>query len=205
MAWSGGVFTRTNGTYSGASVWASDQSASISIVPSRHDTHDLDLATGINQCVNKDGSNATGIITSTWLHADAATRHTMLAEFDECNASGTQTEIDFRKRVNNYTLGSYSFYDVDKAIMPYAGKITALTVLLGDTVSAGSLTVKLYKNGSYTSSSVTINTGATNYATFSAVSFSAGDNLSLKYDTSGFSETGSEKAVIGQIWGHFTA
>lgn len=58
MAWSGGTFTRTNGTYSGASVWASDLAALVKIVASRHDTHDQDLATGINACINKNGQNS---------------------------------------------------------------------------------------------------------------------------------------------------
>lgn len=58
MPWSGSTFTRTNGTYSGASVWASDLAANIKIVASRHDTHDQDLATGINACLNKNGLNS---------------------------------------------------------------------------------------------------------------------------------------------------
>lgn len=57
MPWSGGVFTRTNGTYDGATVWASDAAASVKIQSSRHDTHDQDLANGINACVARDGSN----------------------------------------------------------------------------------------------------------------------------------------------------
>lgn len=55
MAWSGGTFTRTNGAYSGAAVWQSDASASIKIRADRHDTHDLDLANGINFCLHKGG------------------------------------------------------------------------------------------------------------------------------------------------------
>ena len=58
MGWSGGVFTRTNGVYSGATVWASDKAALINIVATRHDTHDQDLAQGINACLLKDGTNA---------------------------------------------------------------------------------------------------------------------------------------------------
>lgn len=58
MGWSGGTYTRSNGTYSGASVWASDESMAIGIESARHDTHDQDLATGINSCLAKDGSNA---------------------------------------------------------------------------------------------------------------------------------------------------
>ena len=58
MPWSGGTYTRTNGTYSGAAVWTSDASASINILANRHDTHDLDLASGINACLHKGGQNA---------------------------------------------------------------------------------------------------------------------------------------------------
>ena len=58
MAWSGGSFTRTNGTYSGASVWQSDASAAIDIEADRHDTHDKDLADGINNCLTKDATNS---------------------------------------------------------------------------------------------------------------------------------------------------
>lgn len=58
MPWSGGTYTRTNGTYSGAAVWTSDASASINILANRHDTHDTDLAAGINACLHKGGQNA---------------------------------------------------------------------------------------------------------------------------------------------------
>lgn len=57
MGWSGGTFTRTNGTYNGSTVWAQDRDASVKITAAHHDTHDQDLATGINACVAKDGSN----------------------------------------------------------------------------------------------------------------------------------------------------
>lgn len=57
MSWSAGVFTRTNGVFSGASVWNSDKGAGVKIITSRHDTHDEDLATGINNCLTKDGQN----------------------------------------------------------------------------------------------------------------------------------------------------
>lgn len=57
MPWSNGTFTRSNGVNTGATTWATDESGGVGIVSSRHDTHDQDLATGINQCLNKDGSN----------------------------------------------------------------------------------------------------------------------------------------------------
>ena len=59
MSWNGtGTFTRTNGVYSGGTVWADDKAAAIKIVATRHDTHDTDLANGINNCLAKDGQNA---------------------------------------------------------------------------------------------------------------------------------------------------
>lgn len=57
MAWSGGSFSRTNGVNTGASVWADDKAAGVKIVSGRHDTHDQDLATGINSCLHKAGQN----------------------------------------------------------------------------------------------------------------------------------------------------
>lgn len=54
MAWAAGTFSRSGG----ATKWAIDRDASTEIEAGIHDTHDEDLATGINQCINKDGSNS---------------------------------------------------------------------------------------------------------------------------------------------------
>ena len=54
MSWNGsGTFTRQFGS----SGWANDKAAGTKIVASRHDTNDDDLATGINNCLTKDGQN----------------------------------------------------------------------------------------------------------------------------------------------------
>lgn len=66
--WSGGIFTRGNGTYEGADVWADDKAASVKIVASRHDTHDQVLADGINACLTKDGAN-TPSTNMSWIHS----------------------------------------------------------------------------------------------------------------------------------------
>lgn len=58
MPWSGGAFTRTNGVHTGATLWAQDRDAGTKILAARHDTHDQDLATGINSTLEKSGSNA---------------------------------------------------------------------------------------------------------------------------------------------------
>ena len=58
MGWSGGTYTRSDGVFTGTSIWQSNRDAGTKIVADRHDTHDQDLATGLNQAINKDGSNA---------------------------------------------------------------------------------------------------------------------------------------------------
>lgn len=59
MAWSGGgSFSRSNGTHTGATTWQQDEAAGTGIVADRHDTHDQDLALGINACLAKNGENA---------------------------------------------------------------------------------------------------------------------------------------------------
>ena len=56
MAFNGsGTFVRNNGTFTGSTVWASDSGAGVGIVTNRHDTHDQDLATGLSNCICKDG------------------------------------------------------------------------------------------------------------------------------------------------------
>lgn len=55
MSWSGGTYTKGNNATGG---WVGDASLGIGIEAGRHDTQDNDFATGINQCLNKDGSNA---------------------------------------------------------------------------------------------------------------------------------------------------
>lgn len=55
MGWSGGTYRK--GNY-GTNGWTGDASLGIGIEAGRHDTQDDDFANGINQCLNKDGSNA---------------------------------------------------------------------------------------------------------------------------------------------------
>lgn len=58
MPWNGsGTFTRTNGVFQGTTVWLDDKSAGTNIITTNHDTHDQDLATGIQNCATIDGQN----------------------------------------------------------------------------------------------------------------------------------------------------
>jgi hypothetical protein len=58
MPWNLGNFTRTNGQFVGPTVWQQDEAAAIDIDSDRHDVHDQDIATGINECLNKAGQNS---------------------------------------------------------------------------------------------------------------------------------------------------
>ncbi len=58
MPWSSGSFTRTDGTRTGGTIWQQARDAAVKIVALGHDTHDQDIADGINSTINKDGSNA---------------------------------------------------------------------------------------------------------------------------------------------------
>lgn len=55
MPWAAGTYTKGN---NGTGGWTGDASLGIGIEAGRHDTQDNDFATGINQCLNKDGSNS---------------------------------------------------------------------------------------------------------------------------------------------------
>lgn len=56
MPFSGGIFTRTNGTFNGPTVWQQDASAGVNIVDTRHDFHDQDIADGLSTAILKDGT-----------------------------------------------------------------------------------------------------------------------------------------------------
>lgn len=112
MGWSAGTFTRTNGTYTGASVWASDEAATIDIESARHDTHDQDLAAGINLCIHKGGQNA-----ATANLPMGGFKHTNVA-----NATASGEYVSF----SQFTTATYS-----PTLTPAAGSASAVTVTNG--------------------------------------------------------------------------
>ena len=56
--WAGGNFSRSDGSKTGSTVWQQEAAASVGIIASGHDIHDQDMASGINACLCKDGSNS---------------------------------------------------------------------------------------------------------------------------------------------------
>lgn len=81
MPWAAGTYSKGN---NGTGGWTGDASLGIGIEAGRHDTQDNDFATGINQCLNKDGSNAaTGNLNLggfRYTNVGAATARTDLAQ-----------------------------------------------------------------------------------------------------------------------------
>lgn len=59
MGWDGsGNFIRDNGANTGAGVWTQDRDGATKILASYHDIHDEGIATGLENCVTRDGQNS---------------------------------------------------------------------------------------------------------------------------------------------------
>ncbi len=96
MGWSGGTFSRTNGTHTGTTVWQQDEAALVNIEADLHDTHDQDLADGINACVAKDGSNA--------MTGDLDLGNNDLKNVTTINSAGPGVSIGAQSGTGNVTL-----------------------------------------------------------------------------------------------------
>jgi hypothetical protein len=57
MSWANGVYTRTNGTFSGSTVWTEDEGANFGVESGRHDNHDQNIAEGLNACIELAGDS----------------------------------------------------------------------------------------------------------------------------------------------------
>ena len=63
MPWNGtGTYTRTNGVYTGTTVWGQDAAAGTLITDAHHDFHDQDIATALNNTVTRDGQGVATIL-----------------------------------------------------------------------------------------------------------------------------------------------
>lgn len=95
MAWSGGTFTRAGGSTN----WADDRDAAVEIEAGLHDTHDQDLADGINACLKKDGGNsATGNLNL------GANKLTNVADPTSAQDASTKAYVDFWRVPTGFIL-----------------------------------------------------------------------------------------------------
>ena len=127
MPWATGAFSRSNGTNTGSTLWASDRDDGTKITAARHDTHDQDLADGINATVAKDGSNTyavssgTDTISLTLTPAPSSYTAGMIVAF---KAGGTNTGA---VTINVNSLGA-------KAIQALGAAISANDITTNDVV-----------------------------------------------------------------------
>lgn len=88
MPWSGvapsQTFSRTDGTRTGSQTWQEADAAGVDIVADDHDTHDQDMADGINSCLKKDGGNA-------------ATNNLPMGGFRHTNVGAAQARTDYAR------------------------------------------------------------------------------------------------------------
>lgn len=104
MPWAAGSYTKGN---AGTGGWTGDASLGIGIEAGRHDTQDNDFATGINQCLNKDGSNAaTGNLNAGGFKITAMAAGT--ADTDGITLGQAKAGIDQARTAGNYTLSAFS-------------------------------------------------------------------------------------------------
>lgn len=120
MPWNGSPpsqsFGRTDGTRTGSSTWQEADAAGIDIVSDDHDTHDQDIADGLNSCLKKDGGNA-------------ATSNIPMGGFRFTNAGAASARTDFARFSD--------LQDSKGAYVPTVGGTSnAITLITGYSVAA---------------------------------------------------------------------
>ena len=157
MGWDGnGTFTRTNGTNSGSNTWAQDKADGIKVTAARFDTHDQDLATGINACLAKNGENAmTGDLDmggntlinygSKGATVPTISVDTYTPEFQTSNADGTFTY--YAQTGSYFELGDFVICQVTLFADVSGSPTGTLQVTLPHTVGSinGSISIGRYE------------------------------------------------------------
>lgn len=137
-------------------------------------------------------------VTEAKLADDAATRSALLTESAEDYADGSGAITEIRR-------ASTGTKDVYKITMPKACKVTHLSINLSNAKTSGTLVVTVYKNGSTSGQAITMATTTDDaQALGAAVSFAAGDELSLAVTRTSCVFSGGSTRVVGVAWGHFT-
>lgn len=140
------------------------------------------------------GNIADATITSAKLDADAATRSTQLYNLEALGITDGTAAI-----------AEYAF----RRPMPKAGKVTHITANIqqasGASITGGTLTFTLYKNGVTTGKTVALTTGESyDVSAIAAESFVAGDRLSVALTKAGVTMTAGSQFFEVILWGHFT-
>lgn len=134
MAWSGGTYRKSNYSTNG---WTGDASLAIGIEAGRHDTQDDDFAQGINDCINRNGSNSAGanLPMGGYKHTNVAqaTTTTDYSRFDQVmDRAGTQAATA------NLSLGGFKITNVaNGTVTTDAATFGQLTTVTGVNTPVG--------------------------------------------------------------------
>jgi microcystin-dependent protein len=109
LPWNGSApnktFGRTDGTRTGSQTWQEADAAGVDIVSDDHDTHDQDIADGLNQALLKDGGNTatanipmggfrfTNLGDATAMTQAATGKQVLNSSFQYCSVGGTANTI----------------------------------------------------------------------------------------------------------------
>ena len=148
MAWDGsGNFIRTDGARTGASVWEQARDANVLVNAPDADTHDEDVATGLENCITRNGENSpsanlpmnskkhTGVADATQ-NSEYAAYGQLLALTQPfvgaANVAGTATAITLAPApaITSYTTGKgFSFFAEAAATGPVTVAVSSLSAL----------------------------------------------------------------------------
>lgn len=191
MAWNGtGAFNRTNGVNTGTQVWQDDRDAGTKIRADRHDTHDQDLADGINATLAKNGENAaTGNLNlgnNRYTNAADGTAGDDLATVSQAQSGGLNYATD-TGAANAYVISP------SPAITAYAAGQTFRFIAVNANTGASTLNVSglgtktIKKNGNTTD--------------LASGDIAANDMVTVVYDGTVFQVT---VILSGVAWGDVT-
>lgn len=144
---------------------------------------------------------ADGTITEVKLDDDAATRSAGL--FVGVYNGMPQTSLGPASMGAHIAATAATFVALKR--MPKAGKITHLSVATDASVTGGTITITLQKNGSSTGKTVVLSSGLTNSGAITAESFAAGDTIGLTITAASYTRASGVGNFIADAWGHFTA
>jgi len=207
MAWTGSSFVRALG----ASQWQNDAAANVGIEALIHDTQDNDLATGINNCINKNGANA-----PTANMPMGGFKHTNVANGTADSDSATFGQTKRPALLETFSVaggGSAAAAASNRAsvaivsvLIPRAFTATNLAAISVSNLTAGQLDFILYKNGVSTAQSISLAfpaNPATNYAAITATAFAAGDLLQIYSVKTTLAYAGTATSIC-DVFGYFT-
>ena len=120
MPWSGSspnqTFARTDGTRSGATTWQEADGAGVDIIATDHDTHDQDIAAGVNASLKKDGGNQ-------------PTANLPMGGYRHTNVASATA-------LTNYLSAAQAFANVGHHVSTVGGTANAVTLTTGFSLAA---------------------------------------------------------------------